>query len=468
MSEVHQEFQSLKDKMSEIDRKRGGSASGLKGFYAEAVNASEDNIRRINEGIAARQVVIDNNGGADAVIRYANGQYGREIQYKNGYRFSMHKKFLSSGKYDGMIYAVNNDNPVLANQKQMEVLNAIAKEHNIKLVAASVSDAEMKILSELAYFEGGIRSKIGIDDTPGITLELYVSSKEAAYNFEKLMAKRKEFNRDIVNKTSAFLKEDFARINSVGVSQALSAAQFAAAMSVAKNTISVVKGEEDLGTATKNILKETSTAAVVGYATGNLSAIMGNGNISDAALLVNGTIQISKQVCAYAKGEINEEQLIQNVAEMTVYLTAAYIGKTIGCAIGSAAGPIGAYVGQFVGEMITTAFCSTIIDTIQKEKRANEYHKKMLALAHRAEYEIRESQSRLIILTNEKNMQFVENLNNGYEKFMKGIKEFDYITASEGLLDIGKEFGVAKEKLTQGYVVKGNIFGKKDRVIKMG
>lgn len=39
--------------------------------------------------------------------------------------------------------------------------------------------------------------------------------------------------------------------------------------------------------------------------------------------------------------------------------------------------------------------------------------------------------------------------------------------ASSGLGMIAKEFNIEQDKLTQGHVTKGNIFGKKNRVIKM-
>ena len=39
-------------------------------------------ITRKEAGIKARECVIDNNGNADAVIKYANGQKGRENRKK--------------------------------------------------------------------------------------------------------------------------------------------------------------------------------------------------------------------------------------------------------------------------------------------------------------------------------------------------------------------------------------------------
>lgn len=473
MNEVHQEFQNLKADMAKINVNRGGSVDGLKGFYAESVNAANDNIRRIDAGVAARQIVIDNNGNADAVIKYANGQYGRQIQYKSGYQYSKHKEFLASGKYDGMIYAVNKDNPIFSNPEQIKKLEEIAKERNIKIVSASVSDSELRIFSQVASAEGKIRSKIGIDDTPKVSIELYVDSKEAEHYYVKAMERMNAFNEDIAQKTSSFISGNYAEINTAGVSKALASAEFAAAFSVAKNAMSVIRNEKDGQDAAKEVLKDTVSAGVLGYATGAISegAKLKGLNQNSTVLLVNGTIQITKQIYSYVNSDIDEKQLVQNIAETTAYLTAAYIGKMIGGTIGGAVtgvlNPVGVEIGQYVGEMITTAVCSTIIDTVHREQQAVQYNKKMLALAHRAEREIRESQGRLQLLVNKENERFIQQLDKGYDQFMQGVIECNYSMASSGLGMIAKEFNIEQDKLTQGHVTKGNIFGKKNRVIKM-
>ncbi|SFK96115.1 hypothetical protein SAMN05216390_10668 [Lachnospiraceae bacterium KH1T2] len=467
MSEVHQEYQSLKEEMSKIDTQRGGGVNGLKGFYAEQVNAAIDNVNRINSGTLARQVVIDNNGDADAIIKYSNGRFGRAIQYKSGYQFSKHKEFLSSGKYDGMIYAVNYDHSLFFNEKQLEELSEIAKKHNIKIVQASVSDSEMKVLAEVAFYEGKVRDRIGLNKAPKITIELYVDSKEAKYQFDQIIEKQTQVNSFIANQTSSFLNEDFGLINRVGTSQALSAAQFAAAFSVAKNAISIIKEEKEFGEAAKSVVKDASTAAVIGYATGSLTEFA-NIEMGDAALLVNGTIQVSKQIVSYVNGEIDEERLIQNVTETTTLMVAAHMGKSFGGTIGSIGGPVGIFIGQFIGEMVTTAICTTVIDTIHREKKVIKYHNKMLGLAHRAENEIREAQERLFVLVNEDNKKMAQVLNEGYEKFLGGIVKYDYNLASLGLVEIGEQFGIKAEKIKQGHIEKGNIFRNKNRVIRMG
>lgn len=467
MSEVHEEFRNLKTDMSKINTARGGGASGLKGFYAENVNATYDNLERINNGISARQIVIDNNGDADAIIKYTSGNFGREIQYKNGYSYSKHKEFVTSGKYDNMVYAVNSDNPIFSNPSQMEILNALAKAHNIKLVQAKVSDKEMQILADAACFEGTIRTSLGLDAPPKIVLELYVDVKEVEYHFNKAIERQVSFNSYIADRTSTFLNYDIARINSAGINQALSAAQFAAALSVTENVLSVIKGEKEFKDTTINVIENISKAAVMGYATGVMSDVLVT-KTGAAPLLVNGAIQISKQLSAYMNGEIDEDHFVRTVIENSVNLTAVYLGKTFGGAICSAAGPAGIFVGQFIGEMLTTTFCSAIIDAIRTERNNNAYHNKLLALAYRAESEIRESQDRLIILVNNDNNRFINLLNTGYDEFIDGILTNDYKVASAGLFSIGEGFGIEAEKLTRGHVTQGSIFINKDRIVSIG
>ena len=467
MSEDHEEFRNLKTEMLKINTARGGGASGLKGFYAECVNASYDNLERIESGTKARQIVIDNNGDADAIIKYTNGQFGRAIQYKNGYSYSKHKEFVTSGKYDNMSYVINADNPIFDNPEQIENLNTLAKAHNIKLFRAKVTDKEMQILAGAACFEGKIKKSLEIDTSPRITLELYVDAKEVEYHFNKVIERQASFNSYIANQTSAFLNGDMARINSVGVNQALSAAQFAAALSVTENVLSVIKGEKEFKDTTINVIENISKAAVMGYATGVMSDVLVT-KTGATPLLVNGAIQISKQLSAYMNGEIDEDHFVRTVIENSVNLTAVYLGKTFGGAICSVAGPAGIFVGQFIGEMLTTTFCSVIIDAIRTERNTNAYHNKLLALAYRAESEIRESQDRLIILVNNDNNRFIDLLNTGYDEFIDGILTNDYKVATAGLFSIGEGFGIEAEKLTRGHVTQGSIFINKDRIVSIG
>lgn len=333
-----------------------------------------------------------------------------------------------------MIYYVNQDNPIFSNPKQMKELEKIAKKHNIKIQKSDLSSLESKMLVHSAHFEGNIKSKIGAEKNAKVSLKVYKQYLNGKNIVEDTINKGRAFNEDIAQKTSSFMSENHAKINKAGVSNALASAEFAAAFLVAKNAMSVIRDEKDGEDAAKEVLKDTVSAGVLGYATGAISEAAKVKGLKEnrTALLVNGTIQITKQIYSYVNSDIDEKQLVQNIAEM-----------------------------------ITIAVCSTIIDTVHREQQAIQYNKKMLALAHRAEREIRESQGRLQLLVNKENERFIQQLDKGYDQFMQGVIECNYSMASSGLGMIAKEFNIEQDKLTQGHVTKGNIFGKKNRVIKM-
>lgn len=463
MREKHEEFKQLKEDMADINTRRGGGPNGLKGFYAEHVNKTYNNLERINSGIAARQEVIDNNGVSDAVIRYTNGAYGRPIQDKMGYTFSYHKKVIASAKYAGHEYVINPDNPVFSNEKQLNELKTLAKEHNIKIVKGSVTESELKKVAVIAGVEGSIREMIGLENTAPVTSEIYVDAKEIAYDVNCVKEKVVEVNEYIYDKTSVFLSKNIAQINAVGMNQAKSAAQFASALSIGRNAIAVLKGDEELSDAAKDVIVGTASAAVMGYATGAVAE--GGVATGDASFLINGTIQISKQLFAYLDGEIDEEKMLENIAETSVQFAAAYIGRVVGGAIGSIAGTVGGIVGQFVGEMVTTAICADIISAIRFSEEFNKQNRRIISLYRNAEYEIRVSQARLEQLIQKENNELIEVISQGMDSISEGIMNGSYEKIEAGLVTIGEKFGMTLENFQKALITKDNLFSGAGEVI---
>lgn len=455
-----EEYNHMEQGIAELNTSRGGSPNRLKGFIAEQMNTADSNVDRIQEGVAARECVIDDNGPADAIVKYKNGQLGRPIQDKCGYDYYYYKKILSEGTYDGMILRINGDNPVFENEQQLKVLSELAREHGVKIERAKVTKAKVEKIAELASKEGKIRTAFGMKNTAPVTAKMVSTQKKMEYAVS-------DANRFVSEQVSKFLPEDVAEINRAGLDSAMKTAAFAAALSVSQNLFRVVEGDKAFDEAAKEILIDTSSSAVIAYATGAASKALGFENQSDAAILVTGTVQISRQVFSYVSGDIDERQLLDNVSQTAAYLAATYIGKTIGGTIGSAAGPLGTVVGQYVGELITSAVCSEVISIIQQEKAAKKYNQKMLALAHHAESEIRLSQERVQLLINDKNREFLNKISAGYDRLVNGIALNDMDMASAGIIAIGEQFDISEEVLRRGHVTQGHIFDHKSRVIEI-
>lgn len=452
-----EEYKKMNHDLANIDPNRGGSPNKSKGYYAEIVNTTENNLERIKNNTAARECVINNNGPADAIVVYKNGQTGRQIQDKVGYTFSQLKNNINSGKYDNMIFRINKDHPVLKNKKAINLLKQEARQHNIKIEIGKTTEKEVLELAKNTTNESKLRNAIGLDDTKAPVSASVFTAK----TFLKDSVKN---SKDFISEnTGRFMSENFKQINAAGVDEAVNSAMFAAVLSTTKNTISVIKGEESATEAIKEILYDTSSAAVLGYATGVVKDVFNIGELGDAALLVNGTIQISKQVFSYVNGEIDERQLLNNVAESTAYLAAAYVGRIIG----SQLIPI-PIVGSYIGEMITTAICSEVISTIKTTKEFEKKNKKYISLYHRAEREIKASNERLKSIIEAENEELKIIIREGFESIYNGINDNSYDLMIKGLGAIGSKFGISEEELKKDRVTRENIFKNRDKVITIG
>mgnify|MGYP004691630749 FL=1 len=208
-------------------------------------------------------------------------------------------------------------------------------------------------------------------ENPGLKTSAKMLEKEAESRIAMRVQATAMYTENVVHKIS---DTDFAMkakgINQAGKEEAVNSAIFASALSVTTNAVSVVKGEKDCKEAVKDTVKDTVTAAAAGYATGALMKQIALEH-TEASILVNGSVQIAKQVMSLASGEITTDEFIAKTAETAAYITAGYIGKCVGGAIGEVLIPIpvvGAYIGQYVGEVVTTLICSNLIDTIRFSK----------------------------------------------------------------------------------------------------
>jgi hypothetical protein len=290
-------------------------------------------------------------------------------------------------------------------------------------------------------------------------------------------------NEFIDNATHKFISEDFTRINRAGLDAATEAAIFAGTISIVRNTIAVVKGEKEKNEAVKEVIIDTSTTAATAYVTGALAEkFTANLDYGDAAIVVTGAVQISKQVISYVNGEIDKEQLATNIAETGSYLVAGYIGKNVGKFIGKGIGAalgnmilpvvggevgalLGAEIGKIVGEIITTTICTEVISTINFSKEFKKKNANIISLYRQAELEIRASQARLTEIIRAENQDLNSTINVGFETIYEGIKIDSYSKVKEGIMTIGTKFGLSEEDFSSGHVTRENLFKQKDQLL---
>ena len=200
------EYKKMRDGIENVNPNRGSSPDKTKGFYGEIVNATENNLDRIKKGQKARVEVIDDNGAADSIIKYANGQTGRAIQDKVGYNYFQIKQMIKSGKYDGMVLSLNKDNSLFQDEEKLNECIKLAKAHGIKIESSYVTEKETHRLAEAALVESKIRDSIGLDKTKApIVATGYTANKMITDGVE-------DIESYIKNKTEYFRSEEFIKM----------------------------------------------------------------------------------------------------------------------------------------------------------------------------------------------------------------------------------------------------------------
>lgn len=474
MSEVHEEYKKLGQNMAKINTQRGKQADRLKGFYAELANSTEDNVERINKGIGARQRVLDNNGPADAVIQYSNGSYGRQIQDKCGYGSSEYKKFIKDGKYDGMILRINNDNPLFSNQKQLESLTNLAREHNIKIEKSRVSADEMQKVAKAANMEGQLRNKIGLDQTAPVTSGLYAGSKELGYRAGKAEERLQNIGAEVASKTDLAIDaaknigSDFAS----GAVDAMTNAAFPLMVLGVQNICEVASGQKSMEEARSEMGEVTLKIAVSGGG-GNViskaahelaektgSEIFGfvSRNANKVVQIMNVGMVVFKSFNKLINDEISGVEFFDEIGEQGVGLIGDFVGTLAGAGLadilipaGMATGPAGFLVGAtaFIGGMIVSTVCVAMyrnaINLREKYRAMNEAYQHRIAelnrVMHMAIQEIEHQREQLSGMIKKEYAEWENRFDMGFKIIMNGMFNNDFEKLSQGLNHILETFG---------------------------
>lgn len=198
---------------------------------------------------------------------------------------------------------------------------------------------------------------------------------------------------NVSNKESVFAREhpklstaqDIVKVSHrAGVEAAKEGAIVGGGISVIKNMVSLIKGDEDAETALVNVAKDTGTAMAVGYSTGFAGSVV-KGAMQNAksstlqaasktnlpATLVTTALSTGKTMTRLFKGEINGLECFEELGENGVTM----IASSMGTVIGQAAIPIpivGAVIGSMVGYAIASSSYGVLLESLKDAKLAHE------------------------------------------------------------------------------------------------
>lgn len=275
-------------------------------------------------------------------------------------------------------------------------------------------------------------------------------------------------------------------IHQAGIKAATDAAVFAGTMAVVRNAYAVLQKEKDAGEAIEDVLYTTAASAASAYAMGALKsgidkALKNTVSVDGIGVIATGVVQVSKNIIAYASGEIDGEQFRESIGETGAYLAAGYIGGNVGAFIGSGIGAAlgsaipflgsaigaeaGAFIGRMVGEIIATTVCAEVISALKYGKEYKKQSARVRALCSKAESAMRASQQRLREMIHEKNYELLLSCDEGFALISKALDTYDMSLLKGGILRIGSSFGIDEQYLSQGELTKSNLFSENDTVL---
>ncbi len=201
--------------------------------------------------------------------------------------------------------------------------------------------------------------------------------------------------------SAAFVIKD---ANSAGVQGGLTGAAVTSVLQGANNILDFIDNKIELSEAIINTAKAATNAAVKGYAYGVTGSLISSGigvaaeKITDEALkttiknfagssgptyILVASIEFSKCIANYCKGNLSKQELLEQVGETSIGLAGSYIGGMVG----SIGGSIGQIIGSTLGYIVTTSLFRGITEA-RKMKELAAYYNQIGPLLEKAKEEL--------------------------------------------------------------------------------
>lgn len=179
-----------------------------------------------------------------------------------------------------------------------------------------------------------------------------------------------------LKKVVADVGEKYGMAHETAVKSGLVASGITLAVSTVDNVSAYLDGEITAEEMVVDIVTETAAAGAIEYgaefistsvsrtmAKSSSALIQKVANSSMPAAVVSFAVESYDSVSAYAKGEIDGEELAYELGDNAASIAGAMHGASAGAAIGSVAGPVGIVAGSIVGGVVGAAVASEMYAT---------------------------------------------------------------------------------------------------------
>lgn len=364
------------------------------GFSAEVQYVSKENARRIIEGRMDR-IARSNDAGlgnhqqidvlavdTDGNPLMTNGQPLWGAQMKFCGQYETEEQIINSSeqlarKMAGKAWDRYRSNKVLVPSEQAEHIKRFASKEADKLYRQADKFRQQGDTAKAQLLEEQARNFKQVSED---VTDSGISSKEAM------------FLREHAELGTA--KHVLLTSHRAGLEKAKAGAVIAGTLAVAANVVQLVRKEQEVNEALKDVAVKTVAGASTSYvvtASGTaVKAFMqtsSNRVISELSrtnlptILANAGVQIGKSLYRYANGDIDEAQLAEELGEKGVGMLAAGWGAAAGTLLLPG---IGTAVGGMLGYTVSSILYKSAMETFAEENLSLERREKIAVIADAA------------------------------------------------------------------------------------
>lgn len=416
---------------------QNGHFNQQKGNLFEYIETAKFNTDAAGKGMLARAVVTDvyDQGAAADILIKEGGKVQKEVQAKfikssnKGVENSAARSVFDQagaqkghwGKYKGMDRLIRKDEHYNAEGSMLDEARKLAKSRaeSGSIHAKDFRDVHEYLTDELYYGDATSR---------GTTFEEVQTAYESPEKYAKAF-ERKAVKAEMKCTAANMAKASFVTTGIV---------------SGVTNMFEVFQDKKELAEALYDVGADAAKGAIRGGATGVVSTAIrykgikaGSALLSDSAaatVMAGGIIDGGVALYSYARGEINEQQLKEQLVDTTAKAaTTIYFTKAVGAIMGSAVNPIipmvvyttASYVVTCTREIIKNASLNAAeydrmaAILLESAREMDEYHEEFKKHVARCEERQRKMFDRFID-TFEYNLEIGEN----YDQAIYAICQF--------------------------------------------
>lgn len=431
------------------------------GFSAELIKEARDNKEAILSGSKNRTRTTDGQGMTN------HTQYDHVVLDENGNVISgsgSQMKFLGQtkgGKYTVVENVVNNPDW----ERYDTVIDVPADKYQDYLEYADKCSEKLKQQAEYLKKQG----KYELAEQKDAKAQKYQDAK-------KKLRRSNVKEREAISARTAperfVAKEVFSDSHKAGVEAAKGALIYSGSISVAQNLYAVIREEKSMDEAAKDVTVTIAETGAASYITGSagttLKAIMHSskseavrkiGTTNAATIIATAAVETTKSISKYARGDLNETELIEELGEKGIGMVAAGFASAAGAlalgaalpAAGLAAGvavtaEVGATIGSFIGSMIGYSSSSVLykgaLDVLKSSQLSGERRKIIEDIADKSIKDMEEYRKELKNYSNSKYLQREKAIADFFSGLETSILDNDIGEYINCVNDLAEVFGI--------------------------